>query len=131
MPSFAAVREPNFVAMRNCVANAATGVGTRFACQGSAASPVGMICACGPTESSSLEMVSMVNGMTAPAATRPEALFSIASSTSRGFLKPGGSAAPNESLTAQIPTIRTAGNQKLIWANHGRRAFSSGDSAFQ
>jgi hypothetical protein len=68
----------------------------------------------------------MVKGTTAPAATRPEALFSMVSRTSRGFLVPGGRMVPRESLAATRPTMRAAGMMKLHCAYHGSAAFCSG-----
>jgi hypothetical protein len=51
----------------------------------------------------------------------------MVSSTSSGFLSPGGTTAPNESFAAQSPTIKSAGSQKYICANQGSaaRALSS------
>ncbi|OQB85260.1 MAG: hypothetical protein BWX86_02822 [Verrucomicrobia bacterium ADurb.Bin122] len=90
------------------------------------ARPVAMECSCGTCRAIILESESIVKGTTAPAATRPEALFSIVSMTSSGFLRPAGTAAPKASLAAHAPTRSVAGSQKLSWANHGSACFSSG-----
>src|SRR5688572_18896589 len=65
-------------------------------------------------------MASIANGMTAPAATSPLNLFSMVSSTSSGFFKPGGTTVPNASFSAQTATISSAGSQNEIFAYHGK-----------
>ena len=77
---------------------------------------------------SSLLSELMVSGITAPAATSPESLFSRVSITSRGFFQPGGKTAPKESLAAQRPAIRRAGTKKSGLANQGS---ASGDLSLE
>ena len=100
-----------------------------IAASGSVARPVGTGAAPGPCATKTLDRASIVNGRTAPAATKPETLFSTVSRISRGFLKPGGSAAARESFAAHTPTINIAGSQKATCANHGSAVRCSGVSA--
>ena len=80
--------------------------------------------------SSILETPAIVNGTTAPAATRPLVLFSTSSSRSRGFLSPGGTAVPNASFAAHAPTMSKAGTKNSQWAYQGSAARAASSFAF-
>jgi hypothetical protein len=61
-------------------------------------------------------------GTTASAATRPESLFSTVSSTSSGFLVPGGNTVPSVSFAEHAAASNSAGSPNLSCANHGNAA---------
>src|SRR5208282_1385818 len=70
--------------------------------------------------------VETASGTNAPVATRPLILFSMASSTSKGFFSTAGTAMPTVSLTKHKPTSSSAGTKNQGLEYHESRALASG-----